>query len=188
MRVAGWALLVLTGCAVLGQLYGASFPGEPSGAFYVATLALIPLFVIWCVGGIALRRKARRRDWAMMLASPLLVIAGIALVCTSIPLQLHWRIAQPGFERALQAFDEDATTGDEPHRIAGYPIDHIARRADNFVDFTRRNDENGWDGFAYSDDGSAPQTVHQPAGDYVIASVARLGPHWFAFQSFHTVH
>lgn len=187
MRIAGWALLVLAGGAVLGQLYGASFPGEPSGAFYVATLALIPLFAIWCVVGVALRRSAGRRDWAVMLASPVLVIVGIVLICTSVPLQLHWLAVRPSFERALQEFNDDASVGAHPHRIADYPIDHVAHRTDNFVDFAYRNDENGWDGFAYSADGNAPQTVHQPSGDYVIASAKRLGPHWFAFQSYHTM-
>jgi hypothetical protein len=187
MRIASWVLLALTGCAVLGLLYGMSFPGEPSGAFYVAALALVPLFVIWCVVGIALRRTAGRRTWAVMLAGPALAIAGIVLACTSVPLQLHWRLAQPSFERALDAFDSDATFGHQPHRIAGYSVDAISRRADNFVDFSRRDDMNGWDGFAYSADGSEPQTVHLSGSDYVIAWAKRLGPHWFAFESYHTM-
>lgn len=188
MRIAGWALLALTGCAVVGLVYGSSFPGEPSGVFYVAALALVPLFVIWCVVGIALRRKAGRWDWAVMLASPALVIAGIVLVCTTVPLQLHWRMAQPSFERARQAFDEDATFGKHPGHIAGYPIEHISRGADNFVTFTYRDDQNGWNGFAYSADGSAPRTEHNVAGDNVIGWAKQLGPHWFAFQSYHTMH
>ncbi|MGW4097924.1 hypothetical protein [Mycobacterium sp. NPDC004974] len=186
MRIAGWALLTLTGFAVVGQLYGASFPGDPSDIFYVATLASIPLLVIWCVVGVALRRTAGRRDWAVMLASPALVIAGIALICTNVPLQLHWRMAQPSFERALQAFNQDATFGKHPGHIAGYPIEYISGRSDNFVDFTYRDDQNGWNGFAYSADGSAPQTEHKSSGDYVISWTKRLGPHWFAFQSYHT--
>lgn len=186
-RLAGWALLVLTGCAVLGLLYGASFPGEPSDVLYAAVLSLVALFVIWCVVAVALRGGAGRREWAVLLASPALVIAGIGLACTSVPLQLHWRAAQPSFERALQAFDNDAAFGRQPHRIAGYTVDSVGHRTDNFIDFVRHDDMNGFDGFAYSADGSAPRTVHQPAGDYVISWVKRLGPHWFAFQSYHTM-
>lgn len=122
-----------------------------------------------------------------MLACPVLVIAGIVLACTSLPLQLHWWVAQPSFERALQAFDSDAAFGRQPHRFAGYSVDAISHRTDNFVDFSRRDDMNGSDGFAYSVDGSEPRTVHQPAGDHVIASAKRLGPRWFAFQSYHTM-
>jgi hypothetical protein len=75
--------------------------------------------------------------------------------------------------------------GQHPAHIADYPIQHFARRTDNFVDFTYRNDQNGWDGIAYSADGSAPHTVQRPAGDHVIASAKLLGAHWFAFQSYH---
>ncbi|MEV0671734.1 hypothetical protein [Mycobacterium sp. NPDC050441] len=188
MRGASWVLLALTGCAVLGLLYGSSFPGEPSDAFYFAALALVPLFVSWCVVGIALRRKAGRWDRVLMVASPALVITGIVLVCTSVPLHLHWRMAQPSFDRALQTFTGDAAFGRHPGHIAGYPIEYIARRTDNFVDFTYRDDQNGWNGFAYSVDGNAPQTEHKSSGDYVIASAKRLGAHWFAFQSYHTMH
>ncbi|ART69622.1 hypothetical protein BTO20_14395 [Mycobacterium dioxanotrophicus] len=188
MRIASWVLLVLTASAVLGLLYGMSFPGEPSDAFYIAALALVPLFVVWCVIGIALRRRAARRDWVAMLACPVLIVAGIALACTSIPLQLHWWVAQPSFEAALTAFESDETFGHQPHHIGGYTVEDISRRTDNFVDFSRRDDMNGADGFAYSVDGSAPQTVHHAAGDYVMASVKRLGPHWFAFQSYHTMN
>lgn len=187
-RFAGWVLLVLTGCAVLGLLYGMSFPGEPSDAFYIGALALVPLFIIWCGVGIALRGRAGRRDRAVMLASPALVIVGIGLACTNVPLQLHWRVAQSAFEADLTAFESDETFGHQPHRIAGYTVEDISRRTDNFIEFSRRDDMNGSDGFTYSVDGSAPQTVHHVASDYVMASVKRLGPHWFAFQSYHTMN
>lgn len=188
MRFAGLGLLALTGCAVAGLLYGVSFPGGPSDAFHVAALALVPLFAIWCVVRSALRRKAGQRDRTVLLASPALAIAGIMLACTTIPLQLHWRWAQPSFERALQSVERDANFGNHPSHIAGYAIEYIGRRTDNFVDFTYSNDVNGRDGFAYSADGSAPQTEHSSSGDYVIDWAKRLGPHWFAFQSYHTMH
>ncbi|ORA35583.1 hypothetical protein [Mycobacterium aquaticum] len=188
MRIASWVLVALTATAVLGLLYGMSFPGEPSDAFYISALALVPLFVIWCVVAIVLLRKAARRDWVMTLACPVLVVGGIALACTSVPLQLHWWAAQPSFEAALTAFESDETFGHRPHHIAGYTVEDISRRTDNFIDFSRRDDMNGSDGFAYSVDGSAPQTVHHVESDYVMASVKRLGPHWFAFQSYHTMN
>lgn len=78
--------------------------------------------------------------------------------------------------------------GKHPEHIAGYPIEYISGRADNFVDFTYRDDQNGWNGFAYSADGNPPQTEHKSSGDYVIGWAKRLGPHWFAFQSYHTMH
>ncbi|GAS90348.1 hypothetical protein [Mycolicibacterium brisbanense] len=188
MRIANWVLLALTASAVVGMLYGMSFPGEPSDAFIVAALTLVPLFIVWCVVAVVLWLKGGRRDWPAILACPVLVIAGIALACTNIPLQLHWWVAQPSFEAALTAFESDETFGHRPHRIAGYTVEDISRRTDNFVDFSRRDDMNGADGFAYSVDGSPPETVHHAASDYVMASVKRLGPHWFAFQSYHTMN
>lgn len=189
-RFAGWGLPILVGCALLGMMVGASAPGEPLMIFDISALLLFALAFGWLVAVIRLLSSSGRgpRRWIAAAVPPALTLVAFLLIHAGVPIQIRWYTAQPSFERALQAFDRDADFGSRPGNIAGYPVEYIARRADNFVEFTYRDDQNGWNGFAYSADGSAPQTEHKSSGDYVIDWAQRLGPHWFAFQSHHTVH
>lgn len=182
MRTANWIVLALTTVAVGALMYGMSFPGEPSDAFFISVMAMVPLFVIWCIVGIVGWTGGTRRDRAVILAGPALVLVGVGLSGTHVPLKLHWWVARPAFERALAVPD---TRSIGP--VAGYPAADIFRD-DNFVDFCYRNDMNGSDCFAYSTDGTPPQTKRRVGGESLVTSVKRLGAHWFALERYHTMN
>ncbi|MGV0784869.1 hypothetical protein [Mycolicibacterium sp. XJ775] len=189
-RFAGWVLPIVVGFVLIGVMVGASAPGDPGILFYISALLLFALAFAWLVAVVRLLSGSGRRprQWIAVVAPPILTLVAFLLIHAGVPIQIRWYTAQPAFERALQAFNENATFGEHPGHIAGYPIEYISGRADNFVDFTYRDDQNGWNGFAYSADGNPPQTEHKSSGDYVIGWAKRLGPHWFAFQSYHTMH
>ena len=188
MRSTGWTLPILVTFALTGMMYGATVPGEQPAVFDISALLLMALTLAWLVAVVRqLTVSGEHRNWFALVASPALVLTALLLIHAGVPLQLRWYTAEPAFTQALRAFERDPAFGRNPGQISGYPIEYITRRADNFVDFTYRNDQNGWDGITYSADGSEPRTVHHSAGNYVIHWAQRLGAHWFAFEGYQTV-
>lgn len=110
-RFAGWVLPIVVGFVLIGVMVGASAPGDLGILFYISALLLFALAFAWLVAVVRLLSGSGRRprQWIAVVAPPILTLVAFLLIHAGVPIQIRWYTAQPAFERALQAFNENAT-------------------------------------------------------------------------------